>query len=268
MESTPSQRQTQILAGLIAFGVLAIALGSMNLKRAIGPHRPAATPPVKLPTTIEEVEAQRRATLVGLDTDADGLPDLTELEQTRTSPYLADSDSDGKTDKEEVDAGTDPNCPVGKTCSAAPSAASSPRPTSPFGGFEFPGLTPPTPETSDAQPDVDVGVLRAALERQGVPRATLDQLSDEELRRSYGETLGVITKGTTGSESPFTPLLSEAFTRSLLTGKPDVEALIEKLPSDAPAVRKFLEQSGVSRDQLQRLDDKTLLQIWQQVLTD
>jgi len=50
------------------------------------------------------------------DTDKDGLSDWEELNIYLTSPYLDDSDSDGYKDKEEIDNGNDPICPVGRDC--------------------------------------------------------------------------------------------------------------------------------------------------------
>ncbi len=50
------------------------------------------------------------------DSDHDGLSDYAELVLYRTSPYLADSDSDGIPDVVEIAQVTDPNCPQGKTC--------------------------------------------------------------------------------------------------------------------------------------------------------
>lgn len=50
------------------------------------------------------------------DTDRDGLSDYDELYLYHTSPYLADSDSDGIQDAVEIAQGTDPNCPSGKPC--------------------------------------------------------------------------------------------------------------------------------------------------------
>lgn len=50
------------------------------------------------------------------DTDRDGLNDYSELKIYKTSPYLADSDSDGLTDALEIAQGQDPNCPKGQQC--------------------------------------------------------------------------------------------------------------------------------------------------------
>lgn len=50
------------------------------------------------------------------DTDRDGLSDYAELYLYRTSPYLADSDSDGQPDSIEIAQGSDPNCPSGQNC--------------------------------------------------------------------------------------------------------------------------------------------------------
>lgn len=65
------------------------------------------------------------------DTDRDGVTDFDEQYVYRTSPYLADSDSDGVLDGQEIASGEDPNCPVGKNCLDVQSAVSQ-TPTSTF----------------------------------------------------------------------------------------------------------------------------------------
>ncbi len=63
------------------------------------------------------------------DADRDGISDYDEQYVYRTSPYLADSDSDTLSDGEEIATGEDPNCPKGKNCldvqSSVPQAATS-----------------------------------------------------------------------------------------------------------------------------------------------
>jgi hypothetical protein len=70
-------------------------------------------------------EVTRRANLntavaveINQDTDGDGLTNSQELTIYKTSPFLADTDGDGFSDGAEVKAGTNPNCPEGKQCSA------------------------------------------------------------------------------------------------------------------------------------------------------
>ncbi|PJA92533.1 MAG: hypothetical protein CO133_02700 [Candidatus Komeilibacteria bacterium CG_4_9_14_3_um_filter_37_5] len=60
-------------------------------------------------------ETEKMEKLKKVDSDNDGLSDYLELYIYNTSPYLDDSDSDGVTDKDEVLAGSDPNC-VGENC--------------------------------------------------------------------------------------------------------------------------------------------------------
>lgn len=50
------------------------------------------------------------------DTDKDGLTDYQETELYHTSIYLADTDSDGISDADEVARGTDPLCAQGRVC--------------------------------------------------------------------------------------------------------------------------------------------------------
>ena len=59
------------------------------------------------------------------DTDSDGLNDFEEIYVYKTSAYLADSYSDTSSDKDEILAGEDPNCPRGIVCFSANSLSSS-----------------------------------------------------------------------------------------------------------------------------------------------
>ena len=274
MAPVPPQSQKSVLAGLIAFGVLAIVLGAFNLKRLIGPLRaqPAVNVP-SLPRTRAELEAQQAAALAALDTDRDGLDDLTELERTKTSPFLADSDSDGKTDKEEVDAGEDPNCPQGKVCGAELRPEGVVRPTVTLDLHGVPSIAAPTnaaSATSAGTPsDLTPAELRRALERQGILRRALDQLTDAQLTASYGAMLESLTKLPTGEPSPFADALRGSFSDALLGNEGGgVGRALDALPSTPSAIREALLRGGFPREQLQKLDDATLLSMWKQTIDD
>jgi hypothetical protein len=142
------------------------------------------------------------------DTDSDGLNDFDELNLYKTSPYLADSDSDTFSDKSEIDSGNDPNCPKGKNCFLssdqtnqgndslssgeilnntlqAPSSVASP---SVSGGL--------TAEQKKAIQDTlgdkinDAPTIRTLLSQLGMDKATLDALSDQQII----ETLNALLK--------------------------------------------------------------------------
>ncbi|MFH1315568.1 MAG: hypothetical protein ABIH67_04185 [Candidatus Uhrbacteria bacterium] len=67
-------------------------------------------------SSLEEQERRLHEEQKVSDTDEDGLTDYDELYVYKTSPYLADSDSDGINDKTEVITGDDPSCPSGRDC--------------------------------------------------------------------------------------------------------------------------------------------------------
>jgi len=67
-------------------------------------------------STLEQQEYRLKEEQKGIDTDEDGLTDYDELYVYKTSPYIADSDSDGIGDNIEVTSGDDPNCPADRDC--------------------------------------------------------------------------------------------------------------------------------------------------------
>ncbi len=123
------------------------------------------------------------------DTDGDGLVDYDELYVFKTSPYLADSDSDGFDDRTETYSGNDPNCPVGKDCgrgeeAASPSAAvNATPPTEPDAPADY--------QSAEGYKDIFLDLppeqLKAMLVQAGVPKEKLDTLTDEELKTMFRE---------------------------------------------------------------------------------
>ena len=68
--------------------------------------------------TGSEQEAAKIAAQRKLDTDTDTVNDYDELYIYKTSPYLADSDSDGLSDGSEISSNQDPNCAAGAACAS------------------------------------------------------------------------------------------------------------------------------------------------------
>lgn len=98
---------------LLIFGLTAVGLGFLQMRNTI--YNPFALR-LTYNNNVEKLFNNEEARLQSIDTDHDGLNDWEELNFYQTSPYLPDTDSDGITDKTEIDQGSDPLCPKGKTC--------------------------------------------------------------------------------------------------------------------------------------------------------
>lgn len=131
------------------------------------------------------------------DADRDGISDYDEQYLYKTSPYLADSDSDGLLDSEEIVKGSDPNCPEGKNCIDVQTAVPQ-TPTSTFVAGASVGLAaaqtaaasktgvddfianPKSPESMTAAETREYIRLHQLL-----PADQLTNLSDEALVQAY-----------------------------------------------------------------------------------
>lgn len=113
-------REQQISVGILSVcGIIAVGLSAVHLRDSI--RAPFMVPNALLKQSQEFFAKQDQETKTlelqkTKDTDHDGLSDYDELYLYHTSPYLADSDSDGIQDAVEIAQGTDPNCPSGKPC--------------------------------------------------------------------------------------------------------------------------------------------------------
>ena len=107
---------------VLLVGVIGLGLGIIQWRGSFEKVFAKRDDSFKTPT---ELEAQRLEEMKTKDTDADGLNDYDESRVYHTSPYLADSDSDGVDDKTELENGDDPNCPVGKECGGLAAALES-----------------------------------------------------------------------------------------------------------------------------------------------
>lgn len=186
------------------------------------------------------------------DTDQDGVTDYDELYIYRTSPYIADSDSDKIDDKTEIDQGTDPNCPAGTTCSRSTTATNGNANTNT--SELFPELQPePGSQQAVDLNNLSADQLREVLRDAGASEESLNQLSDEELMSAYQEILGeeaVTTNANTATTNNGQNLDLENIT---------YESLVNLTPAE---IRQFLIQGGVPQETLDLIDDETLRQIY------
>ncbi len=171
------------------------------------------------------LSAAEVATLKSKDTDHDGLNDYDELYVYHTSPYLADTDSDGIPDAVEVAQGTDPNCPKGTNCSQVVDNITSASTSQAFQEFLSPNPIPTSlPDVLVGQDASSVQAVQAFIDSPPSPdgmnaaqirdfflshnlvsKADLDQLSDSSIvdlyRAAYDEATRVQAAGQTPSAS-------------------------------------------------------------------
>lgn len=208
----PLTRNQKITAGALAvFAVLVVGLWAAQFKESIGK-------PFTYNTNNANIESQTQATCAGpdcqqqseaalraQDTDGDGLSDYDELNVYNTSPYLEDSDSDGFKDKEEIDNGKDPNCPVGRDCQASglvnEGASEEQDQQSSLNTIldqlGYGQTATPAGDTAPSQEELktlvgsqmDAATLRQLLLQNGMNEQTLSQINDQDLMAAFSEVL-------------------------------------------------------------------------------
>ena len=191
-----NKNQKIAAASLAVFAILIIVLWAAQLRNNIyGPFN--SSPSGNLAAT--EATDQTQA-LKNKDTDGDGLSDYDELNVYLTSPYLADTDSDGLSDSAEIKNNTDPNCPQGRTCTSGLIEETGGANNTASGTLnsllnQFGATNPTNPSASlnseqlNALKNIDAASLRQLLIQQGMPKETLDKISDADLLKSFQETL-------------------------------------------------------------------------------
>jgi len=217
---SPTRNQKIAVAVLVFFAFLVIVLWFIQFKKSLNVvdayrRNSSAAGAAKTGTGIVDDEKANEEAQKTKDTDGDGLSDWDELNAHNTSPYLADSDSDGENDGAEVAAKTDPNCPKGKDCSGAGQSAdekilenqeaiSQSDQASVFNNIVGQIGASGTPATAPANPaagantldlekyangQLDAAALRAMLLAAGMDKDMLNKIPDDALLKSYQETL-------------------------------------------------------------------------------
>ncbi len=175
------------------------------------------------------------------DTDEDTLSDYEELYLYGTSPYLADSDSDGVSDAVEISQETDPNCPKGQICGRVETNTNS-----------------SVANTNQAiiEGDISADQLREALKQSGASASVVDNLDDATLQQAYTELLT--------SEQPDLANLNTANTNAGLD--PITLSNLENM--SAAEIRLFLELGGADSAALADIDDATIVNIFRNSLQE
>ncbi len=246
-----------LLTLILMVGISGIILGFFQLNKSINdPFKDLAESPLNTSEEREEL-----AVLVDMDTDGDSLSDFDELYIYGTSPYLADSDSDGINDDVELSLGNDPNCPQGKQCVTAPTGSATNSLANQYGINENTN-SPSVNVNSVENPSVDevpLDELRSALQGAGVPAETLDNIDDETLRQMYSDALA--------KEETNVNL-------NINVSDENINALPENITYDdlsnlsIDEIRDLLKATGVPADSIDALDDATLKAIFDESLKE
>ncbi len=217
-EAGLNKGQKFAVAGLAFFAVLVIVMWMVQFKKNLtapfnysGNTENNQTETCTGPDCGSDSEEAMR----NKDTDGDGLSDWDELNIYLTSPYLEDSDSDGFSDKNEIDSENDPNCPTGRDCYGT-SLNSDSEPQKSGGDSQESNSNlqelndllkqsanqnvsgSDTQTQSNTQEEAvnnilegkgNAQILRAILLESGMDENILNQISDEDLMKSYEEVL-------------------------------------------------------------------------------
>lgn len=194
------------------FGALALIFGTFYLwKHVASPFVLSYTGPKFL--TGDQQQQEEMEKLRKEDTDEDELNDYDELYVYRTSPYIADSDSDGVDDKAEILNGEDPNCAPSMPCGAASDTVN---PTTLKGTFVdaaasgvAASVAQGAPETiapdalniAEVLAQMTSDEIRQLLIDSGGDAAAVNALTDEELRTALSEALQSIQLQQAGADA-------------------------------------------------------------------
>lgn len=161
---TEKQKKQVLVSLFVVFGAGALILGFMQINyRLDNPFfiitQSDSNAPIVLST--DEAEAKALAESKTKDTDADGLMDYDEQYTYKTSIYMADTDADGYSDKQEIDSGYNALCPSGKDCTGV-------------GAVDNQSGVLSQPET-----------MKKALLQYGFTESQLSQMSNDEIKKQY-----------------------------------------------------------------------------------
>ena len=257
---SPSQPQThhplaekRILVFLILLAIILIPFSVWQLNRSLSrPFEKLSVNNAKNSNQSSIIDLYNNdnantpalAVLSDKDTDQDGLNDYDELYVFKTSPYLQDSDSDKINDKLEIDQDTDPNCPTGETCGRVVTNTNSAT------NATVTDLSSLTPEQ-----------LRQIMRDAGAPEDVVSKISDDDLLATYQQ---ILAEEGANLNSAVTNISESNINDNSNLNILDVNSLYGL---SAEEIRQLLIEGGVPRETLDAVDDQTLIDIYQESLT-
>lgn len=230
------QSITQKKIFISAFGSIAsifVIVGIFQIKDHLLPQKKVKKGPASVEFSLADLPNVK-------DTDSDGLSDLDEQVTYRTSMYIADTDSDGIVDGVEVQQGTDPTCPQGKTCGKGDFGFGEQKTAD---AITFGNVQIKKPEEIAGAPLVTPAQMRELLIKAGGEKAMIEKISDEKLKELYEKTL---------MSSP-----------ELLAQKKVVDILTLQ---DMKAVRQALKDGGMPAAQIDAISDEELKKLLQEAI--
>jgi len=219
---------------------------------------------------LDQQKIERMLAKQKKDTDGDGLTDFDEEYIYRTSPYLEDSDSDGFLDKQEIDSGNDPNCPAGKNCGLPEVMAVGE--TGGVGAAGGAGTVTGMETANLAEMQALLGgratpeIVRAALREAGVNKEMLSKIDDKTLMELYQESLKE-----TGVSQSLQNLNLNTNTVSNTNSNTNFNVNFSNLFASTPTpseVRELFRQAGIDEATLSKIDDQTLMQIFEEAMKE
>jgi len=250
--------EKRITYSILVLGVFTLVFGFWQTKANLTASSVGSTVNKNSATeNLNQVAAISDEQLKKQDTDNDGLTDYEELRVYSTSPYLADSDSDGFNDKQEILSGHNPNCPEGQTCIPQVSNGEA---TAATGSASQSNVS--LPSASDPQ------AIRQFLVQNGVSQDQVDALSDTEILAIYQQMASAIATGQVpsnlGEVDNNTSTVPVANTNSGL----NINSVSQLQSLTGSQIRALLIEKGASADLLSKYTDEQLKQVFIQKLTE
>ncbi|MBT6574118.1 hypothetical protein HOM83_03715 [Candidatus Falkowbacteria bacterium] len=277
------QRQNIAMAVVSIVSFIVVIIGVYQVKNILlipmpGIGQPGNSPyvaPVVDETDLSQIDPEK---LKDQDTDEDGITDFDELYVYETSPYLADSDSDGFDDAYEIQNFEDPMCPQGQNCFSS---------FSPEEGTATELVEDATGGSSQYQPiavdqedilQISADQLLSLLVATGnITQADLASIDDQSLLVMYDQMLeenpamksqlAGFLSGQQSATEPVTEPVSQ--TTQVEDSSGNLDQAVEQLSKKTPAqVRALLMEQGFSEADFAGIDDETLMEIYYEAINE